>query len=68
MGDVVSFFGDWFNTIALYSIVERLTDSPFALGLVFITKMLPMGLVSPIAGLIADRFNRRRLMIGADIL
>ncbi|HEX9660303.1 MAG TPA: MFS transporter [Rhodothermales bacterium] len=66
-GDVVSFFGDWFNTIALYAIVERLTGSPFALGLVFITKMLPMGLASPIAGLIADRFNRRRLMIGADI-
>jgi len=66
MGDVVSFFGDWFNTIAMYAIVERLTGSPFALGLVFVTKMLPMGLAAPVAGLIADRFNRRRLMIGAD--
>lgn len=66
MGDVVSFFGDWFNTIAMYAIVERLTGSPFALGLVFVTKMLPMGLASPVAGLIADRFNRRRLMILAD--
>ncbi|MGA7303969.1 MAG: MFS transporter [Rhodothermales bacterium] len=66
-GGVVSFFGDWFNTIALYAIVERLTGSPFALGLVFITKMLPMGLASPIAGLIADRVNRRKLMIVADI-
>jgi MFS family permease len=66
MGDVVSFFGDWFNTIAMYAIVERLTGSPFALGLVFVTKMLPMGLASPVAGLIADRFNRRRLMIFAD--
>lgn len=68
MGDVVSFFGDWFNTIALYAIVERLTGSPFALGLVFITKLLPMGLASPIAGLIADRFDRRKLMIGADVI
>jgi len=66
MGNVVSFFGDWFNTIAMYAIVERLTDSPFALGLVFVTKMLPMGLAAPVAGLIADRFNRRRLMIAAD--
>jgi MFS family permease len=66
-GDVVSFFGDWFNTIAMYAIVERLTGSPFALGLVFVTKMLPMGLASPVAGLIADRFNRRKLMITADM-
>jgi len=67
-GGVVSFFGDWFNTIALYAIVERLTGSPLALGFVFITKMLPMGLASPIAGLIADRVNRRKLMIWADLL
>ena len=68
MGDIVSFFGDWFNTIAMYAIVERLTGSPFALGLVFVTKMLPMGLASPVAGLIADRFNRRRLMIFANLV
>jgi MFS family permease len=67
MGDVISFFGDWFNTIAMYAIVERLTGSPFALGLVFVTKMLPMGLASPVAGLIADRFNRRKLMIISDL-
>lgn len=34
----------------------------------FITKSLPFALASPLAGLIADRFNRRRLMIGADLL
>ncbi len=67
-GAVASFFGDWFNTIALYVIVQELTGSPLALGAVFITKMLPFAIASPLAGLLTDRFNRRRLMIGTDLL
>lgn len=68
LGDVASHLGDWFNTIAIYTLIERLTGSPLALGLVFITKSLPFALASPLAGLIADRVNRRHLMIVADIL
>ncbi|MFQ5570930.1 MAG: MFS transporter [Rhodothermales bacterium] len=68
MGNVISLLGDWFNTIALYTMVSRLTGSPFALGAVFIFKMLPWALASPIAGIIVDRFNRRRLMIGSDLV
>lgn len=64
-GDVVSLFGDWFNTIAIFRLVETLTGSPLALGAVFITKMVPLALASPGAGLIVDRFNRRRVMIAA---
>lgn len=68
MGDVVSLFGDWFNTIALYALIKELTDSPLALGLVLVTKMVGYAVASPLAGVIADRYNRRRLMIGADLL
>jgi len=68
LGDVVSLFGDWFNTIALYSLIVELTGSPFALGAVFITKMLPSALASPLAGLLVDRFNRRWLMIVSNLL
>ena len=67
-GAVASFFGDWFNTIALYVIVQELTGSPLALGAVFITKMLPFAVGSPLAGLLSDRFNRRRLMIATDLI
>ena len=67
-GAIASFLGDWFNTIALYVIVQRLTGSPLALGAVFITKMLPFAIASPLAGLLVDRFNRRRLMIATDLL
>jgi len=67
-GSVISQFGDWFNTIALYSLILRLSGSEFALGAVFITKMLPWALASPLAGVLVDRFNRRRLMIISDLL
>ncbi|RMH55508.1 MAG: MFS transporter [Bacteroidetes bacterium] len=73
-GNLVSLLGDWFNTIALYTLVSQLTmeegsgGSPIALAAVFIFKMLPWAVASPLAGLIADRFNRRRLMIATDLL
>lgn len=66
-GNLISLLGDWFNTIALYTLVTELTGSPLALGAVFITKMLPWALAAPLAGVIVDRYNRRRLMIGTDI-
>lgn len=68
LGSVVSLLGDWFNTIALYALVLQLSGSAVAMGAVFITKMLPWALASPVAGLIVDRYNRRRLMIGADLV
>ena len=74
-GNLISLLGDWFNTIALYTLVMQLTaapgagqsGSPLALAGVFVVKMLPWALASPIAGLIVDRVNRRRLMIGTDV-
>lgn len=68
IGTVISLLGDWFNTIALYVLVTDLTGSPLALGAVFLTKMLPWALSAPLAGVIVDRYNRRRLMIGMDLV
>lgn len=67
-GTVVSLFGDWFNTLALYRLALDLTGSEAALGGVFLTKLLPLALASPVAGVLVDRFDRRRLMIGTDLL
>jgi MFS family permease len=67
IGNLISYLGDWFNTIALYTLVTQLTGSPLALGGIFVTKMLPWALASPIAGLIVDRYDRRWLMIGSDL-
>ena len=65
--DMASFLGDWFNIIALYTLVRSLTGSPLALGMVLITRLLPWALASPLAGLLVDRFDRRRLMIASDL-
>lgn len=68
IAQVVSLLGDWFNTIALYTLVSRLTGSPLALGGVFLLKMLPLAIASPLAGVLVDRFDRRRVMIVSDLL
>jgi MFS family permease len=67
-GSVVSLLGDWFNTIALYALVRELTGSALALGGILAVKLLPWALASPLAGVLADRFDRRRLMIASDLI
>ena len=68
IGNLISQLGDWFNTIALFSLIDSLTGSPLAMGAVFLFKLLPWSLVSPIAGILVDRYNRRRVMITSDLL
>ena len=68
IGTLVSQLGDWFNTIALYQLINTLTGSPLAMGGVFLFKLLPWALSSPLAGILVDRFNRRHVMIISDIL
>lgn len=67
LGEVVSFLGDWFQMIALYTIVQELSDSTRAVAMVLIAKTLPIFLVMPIAGPLIDRFDRRKLMIFTDV-
>ncbi|MCP4444831.1 MAG: MFS transporter [Myxococcales bacterium] len=65
-GQLVSFLGDWFTTIALYSAVAEFTSSALALTLVLVCKTSPIFLIAPIAGPIVDRVDRRRLLIATD--
>jgi MFS family permease len=68
LGQVVSQLGDWFDTIAVMTIVLRLTGSGRAVGLIFVTRFLPSVVISPLSGVIADRFNRRKIMIASDVV
>ncbi|HVG30249.1 MAG TPA: MFS transporter [Pyrinomonadaceae bacterium] len=67
LGQVVSQLGDWFDTIAVMAIVLRLTGSGRAVGLIFVTRFLPSVFVSPLSGVVADRFSRRTVMIASDL-
>src|SRR6201989_2404385 len=67
LGQVVSQLGDWFDTIALFTLVLRLTGSGRAVGLVLVAPFLPSVVLGPLSGVFADRFNRRTLMIASDV-
>jgi MFS family permease len=67
-GQVISLFGDWFDLIASASLISHLTHSGLAVGSLFVVRMMAPFLVSPIAGVLADRYNRKSLLIVADIL
>jgi MFS family permease len=68
LGQVVSLFGDWFNLIASAALVATLTESGFAIGGLFMVRMLAPFLVSPIAGVVADRYSRKTVLLWADVL
>lgn len=67
-GEIVSLFGDWFNLIASAALVSSLTQSGLAVGGLFVVRMLAPFIMSPLAGVAADRYNRKRLLIASDLI
>jgi dTMP kinase len=64
--------GDWLNILAVTALAANLTQGDYrvqslAVGGVFVAKMLPAVLLGPLAGVFADRFDRRLTMFGADL-
>lgn len=68
LGQVISQMGDWLYSAAMYSLVESLTGSGRAVAWVIVLQFLPYFVLSPISGVIADRFPRRAIMIFADLM
>src|SRR5215204_4258643 len=68
-GQFVSEMGNWFNFIAGLGLVRVVSDaSSMAAGILFLVRILPFALFSPIAGTFVDRFSRRQVMIWSDLL
>ncbi len=67
LGQIVSLLGDWFDLIASATLIGELTGSGLAVGGLFVVRMLAPFLVSPLAGVAADRYNRKHLLIIADL-
>lgn len=68
LGQVVSQMGDWFDTIALYTIILNLTGSGRDVGLLLVARFVPSFLFGPLSGVVADRFSRQKIMIITDVL
>ncbi len=63
-GQAVSLIGTWMQSIAQSWLVLELTGSGTALGLVVALQTLPILLLGPYGGVVADRLDKRRLMMG----
>ncbi|MEN8142862.1 MAG: MFS transporter [Thermodesulfobacteriota bacterium] len=68
LSGVISHLGNWFNYIAIFVLLTRLTGSGHAVGWFLIAKFIPTSILGPTAGVIADRLPRRTIMIAADLL
>jgi len=68
IGQTISQLGDWFNAVAVYALLLDLTGSATAVAWMMIVQFLPVAVFGPLAGVIVDRVNLRRLMIATDLL
>ncbi len=67
-GQVVSLVGTWVQQVAMSWITYRITGSAFMLGLIAFSGQIPMLVLSPLGGTLADRLDRRKLLIVTQLL
>lgn len=68
LGQAISLTGTWITRVAIGYLVWRLTRSAAALGIVAFAGQIPSLLLSPLAGALADRWDRRRVLIATQAL
>ena len=68
LGTMVAMFGNWFNTIALFVLLLELTESEMAVGIILVIRMLAFSIPQVFTGMLADRYNRKTLMLLSNIL
>ena len=67
-GQGISLVGTWMQAIAMGWLIYRLTNSPLLLGVVGFASQIPSFVLTPFAGVIADRMNRHRILIFTQTL
>jgi MFS family permease len=68
LGQLISLTGTWMQSTAQQWLVFKLTGSPLALGTVMFVQFLPSLLFSLFAGVVVDRVDRRRLLLGLQVI
>ncbi|PRY16419.1 putative MFS family arabinose efflux permease [Pontibacter ummariensis] len=68
VGQGISLIGTWMQQVALSWLVYRLTDSVFLLGAVTFSSQIPSFLLGPFAGVLADKFNRHKVLLVTQAL
>lgn len=67
LAGVISHAGDWFNYIAIFVLLNKLTGTGAAVSWFLIAKFIPSTLLGPAAGVVADRFCRKTIMVACDL-
>lgn len=67
-GQATSVVGSWMQHVAMGWLVYRLTGSTVALGLIAFGGQFPSVVLSPLAGVLADRWSRHRMVVGSQLL
>jgi MFS family permease len=67
VGEFVSSIGDWLYLVAILILVYQVTEDPLILGLVGAARILPYVFLSVPAGIVADRFDRRLVLLSTDV-
>lgn len=69
LAQVISLLGDWFSAVTLLALVSAYTNgSGLATSGLLVARFLPSFIVSPFAGVLIDRLNRKHLLIASDVL
>jgi MFS family permease len=68
LAQIVSENGDWFYTLAIYSLLLDLTGKASSVAIALVLQVLPHTVLGPFAGVVNDRFSRRKVMIITDLL
>ncbi|HSR35720.1 MAG TPA: MFS transporter [Desulfurivibrionaceae bacterium] len=66
LAGVISHLGNWFNYIAIFVLLNKLTGTGAAVSWFLIAKFLPSTILGPAAGVVADRFCRKTIMVACD--
>src|SRR6202021_4144439 len=69
IAQLVSIFGDYLAVFAVFSIVTfDLHGTPFQVSMILVAYLLPMGVISPFAGVFVDKWNVKWTMIASDLI
>ena len=68
IGQVVSEIGDHFNNIAVFSLAMETTHSGLVISGIMLSRAIPAIMAGPMAGVILDRFDRKRIMLASDLI
>src|SRR5438045_1028232 len=68
LAQVVSEIGDYFNNVAVFALVMDQSGSGMVVSGVMLARAIPAVIAGPIAGVLLDRLDRKRIMIASDLI